>query len=381
MFPTIPFDIRRKANQKWHDPRRYSVREFLLMGRTMMFCVFPLEKFTEEAWSAGIITLRRRHKMIHDTIRAGELIKNEERTQKLAAKLKKKQEESKVEDKKAGSNYSYSHKLADLPVLMTKLNLTDIDEHGQGHRSGSKNEINSGATTHGKGRGGDVGGDVEGFGQSPSGLDIGSFRGRLEDIISKFPSPPSTNSSKRDKGKGKAVDDLPDESGQYQGVSESKNNPNLGATKLDKGKGRAVEGYIDLEFPFLRPDPGMNAEAYLTKGKFKGAAGIHETFIDLHGNDGNIRNAYKVGKFGKPGLKRQIKEEGDLEANSTAPARDRPRAPTGVSLSDATGSEKFATAPQSPVQSSEDKDTALRKKTFGTIQRAMERSEDILKAH
>ncbi|KAL7275249.1 hypothetical protein RUND412_001819 [Rhizina undulata] len=38
---------------------RYTVRKLLHMGRTMIFCVFPLEKITEEAWAAGIITLER----------------------------------------------------------------------------------------------------------------------------------------------------------------------------------------------------------------------------------------------------------------------------------------------------------------------------------
>ncbi|KAL7270878.1 hypothetical protein RUND412_006398 [Rhizina undulata] len=203
MFPAKPFDIRRKENRKWHKPRRYTVRELLLMGRTMMFCVFPMKKFTEEAWSAGIITLQRqdtslnntipismleerrelrnaqfkkKHELIHDAIMAVELNKNEveERKEKLAAKLQKEQEKFMVQDKKEGSGNSYSYTSADLSAPMFKLNIADIHENVSEQGEGSKIEVNQVTTTRDKGKGRAVEDKLEGLGQKFASSDIGS---------------------------------------------------------------------------------------------------------------------------------------------------------------------------------------------------------------
>ncbi|KAL7267285.1 hypothetical protein RUND412_010137 [Rhizina undulata] len=431
MFPAKPFDIRRKENRKWHKPRRYTVRELLLMGRTMIFCVFPMKKFTVEAWSAGIITLQdtslnntipismlqerrelrnaqfeKRHKLIHDAIMAVELNKNEveERKEKLAARLQKEQEKSMVQDKKEGSGYSYSYKSVDLSASMFKLNVADIHDNFLEQGEGSKNDVNSGTTTRDKGKGRAVEEELDGLGQKFASSDIG-LKGEIKPYSSQdryraapmsfelpkdaeislymlkpLPIPPESNISrnecgrvqmpsevnydakwnttKLDKGKGKSMDTIPEEGGQSEGESESKNKHNMGstkveqskgrslgyilekfpnppsinssrdkkvkgkslqdegnkhsqchglpevqdkpslhATKLDNGEGTDIKVYAEPEFWFLRRQPGfgMTAKNSSTDQYLKENPG---TFINLHWNDGNnIHNPYKVGKL------------------------------------------------------------------------------------
>ncbi|KAL7273135.1 hypothetical protein RUND412_004032 [Rhizina undulata] len=86
----------------------------------------------------------------------------------------------------------------------------------------------------------------------------------------------------------------------------------------------------------------------------------------------------------------------DFKTNSTvpaaAPASGRPKAPSEISVSDAIGSEKFATAPQSPTQSSGDDDQRSEEEDSlyfdinpelwfdRTLQRTIEQQEKRLKA-
>ncbi|KAL7273134.1 hypothetical protein RUND412_004031 [Rhizina undulata] len=288
MFPAKPFDIRRKVNRKWHEPRHYT-RQDPSLNNTM-----PVSMLKERRESRNS-QFEKRHKLIHDAIMAGELIQNEERKEKLAAKLRKRQEDSKVQDEKEDGRYLYSYKLGDLPASMFKLNFADIDENVPEKGEGSKNEVNSGTTTRNKGKGRTVEDELDGVREKyffvsdmgsqeetkpyssqyrfqaeprtfelPKDAEINRYR------LKPLPVPPEFNISRSerggvqmwsnikndakcnvtqlDKGIAKAMDITPEESGQSEREFESKNQPNLGSTKIDKGKGRALGDIID-KFP------------------------------------------------------------------------------------------------------------------------------------
>ncbi|KAL7266659.1 hypothetical protein RUND412_010791, partial [Rhizina undulata] len=349
--------------------------------------------------------LQNRHKLIHDAIVAGELLENEKRKTKLAAKPKTEQEELKVEEEKEGSNDSYSYKFADLTASMFKLNLTDIDEHAPEQGSRSKNDqVNHGTTTtQDKGKGRVVEDDLVVLGPKFVVSDIGS---------QKATKPHSSQC-------------------EFQAA-----HMRLELAEADINHYRPKPLPVPPEVWLLRdfrrqPGFGMTAENSVTDNQLEGHSG---TFIDLHWNDSNIiSNPYNLHKHAvereykiqKVKLQRRNKgnlrnhsshrnchdydvypidserissssSSGDGEVltttdesftklrerineleerlrrqmnqgkfedsgtNSTvpaaAPASGRPKAPSEVSISDATGSEKFATAPESPTQSIGDDD-------------------------
>ncbi|KAL7267690.1 hypothetical protein RUND412_009712 [Rhizina undulata] len=70
----------------------------------------------------------------------------------------------------------------------------------------------------------------------------------LELNISRINHNAKCNTIKLYKGKGKAMNTIPEESGQSKGKSEPKNKQNVGSTKIDKGKGRSLGDILD-KFP------------------------------------------------------------------------------------------------------------------------------------